>query len=399
MSAGRSPSLVNIGQDFVPASLPNFVAATANQVTTTQSCAACHAESSADRSKILIGNKGSGHTGRRFAVELCAVCHNPGTFDPATSTADSWQTVDLKVLIHQFHGTHHYPQDAPFGGVGGIGAGWITNGKGVMNCRTCHDNQNPVILPSQPATRGVQTRHHRADRHAEHLRSLGVAELLEPDEQQDFALFVGQQGQRTRQLAEDDPGLDRGPGGGAVVVGVSCPVSGRPSLHLLRVDSRLELLWERPYPVAKGPDDAYGVAVLAETFWHAQQAARALTVEWSSGPLAGVSSASIRAEQGKRLDAADAFRVRDDGDTGPALDAAAQTLEAEYWLPYLAHATLEPMNATVWFHDGGCEAWVPSQGPDMVRRAAARLSPARPRSAPGARRRTICVPGVWNWLF
>jgi OmcA/MtrC family decaheme c-type cytochrome len=153
--AGRDGALVNIIQDFVPASLPNFVAATANQVTTTQSCAACHAESSADRSKILIGNKGSGHTGRRFAVELCAVCHNPGTFDPATSTADSWQTVDLKVLIHQFHGTHHYPQDAPFGGVGGIGAGWITDGKGVMNCRTCHDNQNPVILPSQPATRGA----------------------------------------------------------------------------------------------------------------------------------------------------------------------------------------------------------------------------------------------------
>ena len=54
------------------------------------------------------------------------------------------------------------------------------------------------------------------------------------------------------------------PGGGAVVVGVSYPVFGRPSLHLLRVDSRLELLWERTYPVAKGPDDAYGVAVLAD---------------------------------------------------------------------------------------------------------------------------------------
>ena len=117
-----------------------------------------------------------------------------------------------------------------------------------------------------------------------------------------------------------------------------------------------------------------GIAVLGETFWHAQEGAKALAVEWSSGPLAGVSSASIRAEQGKRLDAADAFRVRDDGDTGPALDAAAQTLEAEYWLPYLAHATLEPMNTTVWFHEGGCEAWVPSQGPDMVRQVICDMS-------------------------
>lgn len=117
-----------------------------------------------------------------------------------------------------------------------------------------------------------------------------------------------------------------------------------------------------------------GVAVLGETFWHAQQGAKVLTVEWSSGPLADVSSASIRAKQGKRLDAADAFRARDDGDTGLALEGAAQTLEVEYWLPYLAHATLEPMNATVWFHDGGCEAWVPSQGPDMVRQVICDMS-------------------------
>ena len=67
-----------------------------------------------------------------------------------------------------------------------------------------------------------------------------------------------------------------------------------------------------------------GVAVLGETFWHAQQAAKALTVEWSTGPLAGISSASIRAEQGKRLDAGDAHRVRDDGDTEQALQCRAR---------------------------------------------------------------------------
>jgi CO/xanthine dehydrogenase Mo-binding subunit len=117
-----------------------------------------------------------------------------------------------------------------------------------------------------------------------------------------------------------------------------------------------------------------GIAVLGDTFWHAQQGANALTVEWSASPLAGVSSASIRVEQGKRLDAADIHRVRDDGDTDQVLQAAAQTVDAEYWLPYLAHATLEPMNATIWFHDGGCEAWVPSQGPDMVRQVICDMS-------------------------
>lgn len=117
-----------------------------------------------------------------------------------------------------------------------------------------------------------------------------------------------------------------------------------------------------------------GIAVLGQSFWHAQQGAHALSAEWSDGPLAGVSSASIRAEQGRRLDTGDAHRVRDDGDTDQTLQSAAQVLEAEYWLPYLAHATLEPMNATIWFHDGGCEAWVPSQGPDMVRQVICDMS-------------------------
>jgi OmcA/MtrC family decaheme c-type cytochrome len=154
--SGRDGALVNIIRDFVPASLPTLSTATANQVTTTPSCAACHTDT-ADRSKIVITSKGSGHTGRRFAVELCAVCHNPGTFDPAASTATSWQTVDLKVLIHQYHGTHHYPQNAPFGGVSAIGTGWNNNTAvpGVINCRTCHDNLNPVIVPFQPTNRAA----------------------------------------------------------------------------------------------------------------------------------------------------------------------------------------------------------------------------------------------------
>jgi hypothetical protein len=58
--AGRSPSMVNVIQDFVPASLPTLQAARANMVVTTESCGACHAENSQVRGKILIGNKGGG---------------------------------------------------------------------------------------------------------------------------------------------------------------------------------------------------------------------------------------------------------------------------------------------------------------------------------------------------
>lgn len=110
-----------------------------------------------------------------------------------------------------------------------------------------------------------------------------------------------------------------------------------------------------------------GIAVVADNFWSARQAAAALQAEWEPGPLAGISSASIRAGQGRQLDTQSGHRIRDAGSVPAALSSAAKVLEAEYWVPYLAHAPLEPMNATVWIRDGQCEAWVPNQSPDIAR--------------------------------
>jgi len=123
-----------------------------------------------------------------------------------------------------------------------------------------------------------------------------------------------------------------------------------------------------------------GIAVVADNFWRARQAAAAIEAQWEPGPLAGVSSQSIRAEQGRRLDTQSGLRIRDDGELDEALARAARVVEAEYWVPYLAHATLEPMNATVWFHDGACEAWVPNQSPDIARQLICEVSDL-PRAA------------------
>src|SRR5690606_777869 len=110
-----------------------------------------------------------------------------------------------------------------------------------------------------------------------------------------------------------------------------------------------------------------------ESFWHARRGAGAVEVDWETGPLAGLDDAAIRAHQVRALEQGRRHRHRDDGDVEQAL-AGGRTYSAEYAVPYLAHATMEPMNATVWFHDGGCEAWVPSQGPDMARQAICDLS-------------------------
>jgi isoquinoline 1-oxidoreductase/isoquinoline 1-oxidoreductase beta subunit len=117
-----------------------------------------------------------------------------------------------------------------------------------------------------------------------------------------------------------------------------------------------------------------GVAVLADSYWHARRGADALVVEWEDGPLAGIDDAAIRDGQAAVLDRDRGHRVRDDGDAAAAIASAVRIVEAEFHLPYLAHATMEPMNATIWFHDGGCEAWVPNQGPDMVRQVICDMS-------------------------
>jgi isoquinoline 1-oxidoreductase beta subunit len=105
-----------------------------------------------------------------------------------------------------------------------------------------------------------------------------------------------------------------------------------------------------------------GVAVLADSTWTALQARKELQVEWDEGVFARESSAALR-EQFKKLAAGPASVLRNDGDFDKAYDACAQTIEAIYEVPFLAHATMEPMNCTAHVHNGECELWAPTQIP------------------------------------
>ncbi len=106
-------------------------------------------------------------------------------------------------------------------------------------------------------------------------------------------------------------------------------------------------------------DDA--VLVIADNTWRARAALAALSPVWDDGPGAGHSSASILAGMEAALGKAEAGddwdSDYDEGDAPKAVAAAARTIEASYRLPYLAHATMEPMNATAWFKDGKLELW------------------------------------------
>lgn len=115
-----------------------------------------------------------------------------------------------------------------------------------------------------------------------------------------------------------------------------------------------------------------GVAVIAANTWQALQAAKALSVQWDAGSGATLDSASIREQfQAALADEGDVFLER--GDAASAMQQARKQVTAEYWAPYLAHATLEPANCTVCWKEDGAEVWAPTQVPRFARDAVAKV--------------------------
>jgi isoquinoline 1-oxidoreductase beta subunit len=113
------------------------------------------------------------------------------------------------------------------------------------------------------------------------------------------------------------------------------------------------------------------VAVVADKWWQAKTALDALPIVWDEGANAQVTSASIDAFLKDGLTAAKAGVGFKKGDAPGALSQAAKTVEAVYAAPFLAHATMEPMNCTAKVSADGVEIWVPTQNGDASLAAAA----------------------------
>ena len=103
-----------------------------------------------------------------------------------------------------------------------------------------------------------------------------------------------------------------------------------------------------------------GVAVIADTWWQARQARDALVIEWDAGPNAALDDAAILAGL-RGASRQSGMVVRKDGDTEATLASAARVVRAEYELPMLAHATLEPQNCTADVRADGCDVYAPTQ--------------------------------------
>jgi isoquinoline 1-oxidoreductase subunit beta len=120
-----------------------------------------------------------------------------------------------------------------------------------------------------------------------------------------------------------------------------------------------------------------GVAVLADHFWAARLGRDVLTVEWDLGPGASLDSTALR-EQFHRLAGTRGTPAGRAGDTGSALGKAAKTVEAEYYVPYLAHAMMEPPNCTVKLSAGKCEIWAGTQFQTQDQQFAAKITGLKP---------------------
>ncbi|HKF41816.1 MAG TPA: molybdopterin cofactor-binding domain-containing protein, partial [Thermoanaerobaculia bacterium] len=103
-----------------------------------------------------------------------------------------------------------------------------------------------------------------------------------------------------------------------------------------------------------------GVAVVADRFYSARLGREALEIDWDLGSGAGVATERLR-EEYRTLAGTPGSAAAQAGDLDAGFRAAAKTVEAEYEFPYLAHATMEPMNCTVRVKDGECEIWIGTQ--------------------------------------
>ena len=164
-------------------------------------------------------------------------------------------------------------------------------------------------------------------------------------------------------------GIDAQLPGMAYAAVAQCPVFGGrlKSVDAAKIEKRRGVLKVLPM-------EDY-VAVVADNWWRAKEALKELPIVWDSAGNEAVSSASIVQQLRARLDDADNVALaRQQGDFDAALKDAAMLVEAEYYTPYLAHATLEPQTCTALVRDGRVDVWTSTQNAEATHAAAAEVA-------------------------
>lgn len=138
-------------------------------------------------------------------------------------------------------------------------------------------------------------------------------------------------------------------------------------LHSPVADGKLKSCDRVPAKSMPGVTDvietSFGLAVVAKSYWQARKAVSKLQAHWTKPKLASLSSESIRERYQHAMASESGTSDLDEGDTEAAFANADAIIKSQYWAPYLAHAPMEPMNATARVQDGKLEVWSGSQAP------------------------------------
>ena len=169
-------------------------------------------------------------------------------------------------------------------------------------------------------------------------------------------------------------GLDVRPPGMKFAAIRLCPMLGG-SVGTVRAEKALAMPGvERLVMLPAYAGSTAGFAVVGKTYWHARQAAQAVEVEWRQRPRGPLDSRRIEAELEAAVRAQEGYAFHEAGNAQAAEQQAGRKVESWYRAPYLAHATMEPMNCTAQVLDGKVQVWVPTQVPQMARAIAAQVA-------------------------
>lgn len=126
--------------------------------------------------------------------------------------------------------------------------------------------------------------------------------------------------------------------------------------------------------LASKAGSAPGFAVVAKSTWHAKQAADKVKAQWAQRAEGAIDTQGIETQLIEKLKTEKGYAFHDQGNADKAESSAARIIQAQYKAPYLAHATMEPMNCTAQFKGGLLEIWAPTQVPGLARAAAAKVA-------------------------
>jgi isoquinoline 1-oxidoreductase beta subunit len=130
---------------------------------------------------------------------------------------------------------------------------------------------------------------------------------------------------------------------------------------------------EKVKGVRKVVPTPHGIAVVAESLDTAWKGRDALKVQWEKGSHPDMNTDSVEKHYMEGLDKPGKVAINT-GDAKKAIDGASKKVEAIYFVPFVAHATMEPMNATAYVQNDRCDVWVPTQGQTVAQMVASKIS-------------------------